>query len=175
MSTALDANEVANYLKSHPEFFDQYADLLAQVHIPDPHGGRAISITERQLGNLRDRNKQLEAKLGELIRYGEENDAITEKIHRMTVALITAADYPTVQRTVYSHLGGAFAVPHVALRLWGFAGENLTQYAEFSATDLATINCAKELKYPYCGPSSGIVGMAWLGEGVRSLPVTAWP
>ena len=45
MNAALDANEVAAYLKSHPEFFDQYADLLAQVHIHDPHGGRAISIT----------------------------------------------------------------------------------------------------------------------------------
>jgi len=113
MNAALEANEVASYLKSHPEFFDQYAELLAQVHIPDPHGGRAISITERQLGSLRDRNKQLEAKLAELIRFGEENDAISEKIHRMTVALIAATDYPVVVRTLYSHLGGAFAIPQV--------------------------------------------------------------
>ena len=169
MTADLEANEVASYLKDHPEFFDHYAELLAQVHIPDPHGGRAISITERQLGNLRDRNKQLEAKLGELVRFGEENDAITEKIHRMTVALIYAADYPTVVRTLYSHLGGAFAVPHVALRLWGFEAEALAQYPEFAATDLATINLAKELKHPYCGPSAGVAPMAWLGEGVRSL------
>lgn len=169
MTAALEANEVASYLKDHPEFFDHYAELLAQVHIPDPHGGRAISITERQLGNLRDRNKQLEAKLGELIRFGEENDAITEKIHRMTVALIAAHDYPAVVRTLYSHLGGAFAVPHVALRLWGFEAEALAQHAEFSATDLATVNLAKLLKHPYCGPSAGVVPLPWLGEGVRSL------
>lgn len=173
MTAALEASEVASYLKSHPEFFDQYADLLAQVHIPDPHGGRAISITERQLGSLRDRNKQLEAKLAELIRFGEENDAITEKIHRMTVALIAAADYPAVARTLYSHLGGAFAVPHVALRLWGFSSESLAQHAEFSATDLATINLAKELKHPYCGPSAGIDAVTWLGDGVRSLALVA--
>lgn len=169
MNAALEANEVASYLKSHPEFFDQYAELLAQVHIPDPHGGRAISITERQLGSLRDRNKQLEAKLSELIRFGEENDAISEKIHRMTVALIAAADYPVVVRTLYSHLGGAFAVPHVALRLWDFAGEEPSRQAEFSPTDPATIGFAKDLKHPYCGPSTGIAAMAWLGGGVRSL------
>jgi len=169
MTADLEANDVASYLKDHPEFFDHYAELLAQVHIPDPHGGRAISITERQLGNLRDRNKQLEAKLGELIRFGEENDAITDKIHRMTVALIAARDYPAVVRTLYAHLGGAFAVPHVALRLWGFEAEALAQHAEFSATDLATINLAKELKHPYCGPSAGVVPLPWLGEGVRSL------
>lgn len=169
MNTALEANDVASYLKSHPEFFDHYAELLAQVHIPDPHGGRAISITERQLGSLRDRNKQLEAKLTELIRYGEENDAISEKIHRLTVALIAAADYQTVARTLYSHLGGAFAVPHVALRLWGLAANESPQQAEFSPTDTATISLAKELKRPYCGPSAGIAAATWLGGGVRSL------
>ena len=169
MSAALEANEVASYLKSHPEFFDHYAELLAQVHIPDPHGGRAISITERQLGNLRDRNKQLEAKLAELIRFGEENDAIGEKTHRLTVALIAAADYPAVVRTLYSHLGGAFAVPHVALRLWSPAAEAATQQAEFAPTDPATINFTKDLKHPYCGPSAGIGALPWLGESVRSL------
>lgn len=169
MNAALEANEVASYLKSHPEFFDQYAELLAQVHIPDPHGGRAISITERQLGSLRDRNKQLEAKLAELIRFGEDNDAISEKIHRMTVALIAAADYTVVVRTLYSHLGGAFAVPHVALRLWDLAGEEPSRHAEFSPTDPATIDFAGDLKHPYCGPSTGIAAMAWLGSGVRSL------
>lgn len=167
--SALEANEVASYLKQHPEFFDHYADLLAQVHIPDPHGGRAISITERQLGNLRDRNKQLEAKLAELIRFGEENDAITEKIHRMTVALIAAADYSAVVRTLHTHLGGAFAVPHVALRLWGFTRDDLLQQEEFSATEPATIDFAIAMKHPYCGPSAAVAALAWLGDGVRSM------
>jgi len=170
MKAALDANEVAAYLKSHPEFFDQYADLLAQVHIPDPHGGRAISITERQLGALRERNKQLEAKLAELIRFGEENDAISEKIHRMTVALIAASDFGAVMRELYSHLGGAFEVPHVALRLWGIAQtEERAAQAEFSPADDTTKALASSLKHPYCGPSSGLEALSWLSSGVRSL------
>jgi uncharacterized protein YigA (DUF484 family) len=169
MNPALDANEVASYLKSHPEFFDHYAELLAQVHIPDPHGGRAISITERQLGNLRDRNKQLEAKLAELIRYGEENDVIAEKVHRLAAALIAAADYAAVVRALYSHLGGAFAVPHVALRLWGVAAEDQAEHAEFAAVDQVTITFANELKHPYCGPSTGLDVLPWLGNGVRSV------
>lgn len=170
MKVALDANEVASYLKSHPEFFDHYADLLAQVHIPDPHGGRAISITERQLGALRDRNRQLEAKLAELIRFGEENDAISEKIHQMTVALIAAADFTTVIRVLYSHLGGAFAVPHVTLRLWGIPeAEDKAAQAEFSPADETTIAFANTLKHPYCGPSADLEALSWLGSGVRSL------
>lgn len=170
MKDALDAKEVASYLKSHPEFFDHYADLLAQVYIPDPHGGRAISITERQLGALRDRNKQLEAKLAELIRYGEENDAISEKVHRMTVALIAAADFTSVVRVLYSHLGGAFAVPHVAIKLWGIEGtEGKADQAEFSPADDATREFVASLKHPYCGPSANLAALSWLGTGVRSL------
>ena len=60
----LAAKDVAQYLKDHPEFFDQYADVLAQISIPDPHGGRAVSITELQIGTLRDQMKRLEGKLG---------------------------------------------------------------------------------------------------------------
>ena len=163
---AMDANEVASYLKNHPEFFDHYADLLSQVSIPDPHGGRAISITERQLGALRERNKLIEAKLAELIRYGEENDAISEKVHHLAVALIAAEDFSAVTRVLYSHLGGAFAVPHVALRLWGTAA---TSHAEFPAADQATIALVNDLKHPYCGPNTHLDALAWLGDGIRSL------
>ena len=45
MKIELDANDVAAYLKAHPDFFNLYADLLAQIVITDPHNGRAISIT----------------------------------------------------------------------------------------------------------------------------------
>ncbi len=37
------AEDVAEYLKTNPGFFEQYADLLAQIYVPHPHGGRAVS------------------------------------------------------------------------------------------------------------------------------------
>ncbi len=167
MKIQLDANDVAAYLKAHPDFFNLYADLLAQLVITDPHNGRAISITERQLGALRDRTKQLEAKLAELIRFGEENDAISEKLHQMTVALVGAEKFSAVVHQLQDHLGGAFAVPHVALRLWEIGAlEGLT---ELSPADEDTKKFAAGLKHPYCGPSTGLEALAWLGSGVRSL------
>ena len=77
----MKSEDVARYLHDHPEFFDQYADMLALVTLPDPHSGRAISITEKQLFNLRDKVRTLESKLVELIGFGEENDAIGGKVH----------------------------------------------------------------------------------------------
>src|SRR5688572_17068109 len=109
---------VATYLKEHPEFFEQYADLLADIYIPHPHGGRAIPISERQILTLRERGKQLEAKLREVIQYGEENDAIGEKVHRLMLALLGARDLQTIVNAVHFNLREDFAVPHVVLRVW---------------------------------------------------------
>jgi uncharacterized protein YigA (DUF484 family) len=52
--------EVAKYLKEHPEFFENHAEALAEITIPHPHGGRAIPISERQTLTLREKNRQLE-------------------------------------------------------------------------------------------------------------------
>lgn len=166
----MDAKEVAAYLKIHPEFFDHYADLLAQVLIPDQHGGHAISITERQLSALRERAKKLETKLAELLHFGEENDAIGEKLHRLAVALVVAADFPAVLAALYFHLGTDFAVPHVTLRVWGVsAPQGDEDRLEFVAPDPATLAFAAGLRHPHCGPSAKLETLSWLGASVRSV------
>jgi len=173
----LPAKEVAQYLKDHPEFFDQYADALAQIHIPDPHGGRAVSITERQIGTLRDQVKRLENKLAELIRFGEENDVLSGKAHRLDVALVGATDAGSVLRLLYEHLCGDFAVPHVAVRLWDVPEAQIDPDApEFTPMSLAAHEFAATLKRPYCGAGGGPDVLGWFGAGgshVRSLALVA--
>jgi uncharacterized protein YigA (DUF484 family) len=169
MTAAMDANEIANYLKSHPEFFEQYAELLSQIHIPSPHGGKAVSITERQMGTLRDKVKQLESKLAELIRFGEDNDAIAAKVHRLGLALQGDTNLEAALRTIYSHLGEAFAVPHVAIRIWGIGRGDGVEFAPVDDGIKAFISFAKA---PYCGSAAGQQAVASLGEAgshVRSV------
>jgi uncharacterized protein YigA (DUF484 family) len=43
------AEEIAKYLQEHPEFFEEYADLLTSVYVPHPHGSHAIPLSERQV------------------------------------------------------------------------------------------------------------------------------
>ena len=83
---------------------------------------------------LREKSKALEAKLAELIHFGEENDAIGEKVHRLALVLIGAADLQAALRVLYSSLTDDFAVPHVAVRLWDVAGEGV----EFTPVSDAT-------------------------------------
>lgn len=162
----MKSEDVARYLHDHPEFFDQYADLLTLVTLPDPHSGRAISITEKQLFNLRDKVRTLEAKLVELISFGEENDVISDKVHGLAVALIAATDLAGVVRALYSHLGGAFAVPHVALRLWGIGSGDGN---EFAAVADGVRDFAARLQQPYCGTTKEQQALDWFGDAAANL------
>ncbi len=166
----LAAKEVAQYLKDHPDFFNQYAEILAQISMPDPHGGRAISITERQMGALRDQVKRLDGRLAELLRFGEENDVLSAKTQRLAVALAGAADAGSALLVLYAHLGGSFSVPHVAVRLWGVPGDPDT--LEFQSLGAEVKEFVKTLKRPSCGAGSGPDVEAWFGENgchVRSV------
>lgn len=163
------ADEVAHYLQNNPQFFEQYADLMAQIAIPHPHGGRAISITERQMLALRDKNRQLEGKLGELIGFGEENDAISDKMHRLAVALISAYTFPAVMHTLGYHLREDFAIPEVAVRLWSLPAGELEDLPEFTVVSQELQVYAETLKHPFCGSTAGFETSTWFGEASLNI------
>jgi uncharacterized protein YigA (DUF484 family) len=157
----MDANDVAQFLKAHPQFFDQHPQLLETIYVPHPHGGRAIALTERQIVTLREKVKLLEGKLGELIRFGEDNDAIGEKVHRLSLALLGAKDATAARQALEFHLREDFAVPHVALRMWGS-----------DPVDAALRDKAETMGAPQCGPAAGSPFLGWFGEAaghVRSI------
>src|SRR5258706_10834503 len=79
----LTTDQVAEFLRQNPGFFENHVDILMNLQVPHPHGGRAVSISERQLIAVREKSKLLEDKLRELIQFGEENDALGEKGHRL--------------------------------------------------------------------------------------------
>jgi uncharacterized protein YigA (DUF484 family) len=166
------ADEIAKFLRAHPEFFERHPELLEAIQVPHPHGGRAIPLAERQLLTLREKAKLLEGKLVELIRIGEDNDAIGEKVHRLSLALLGARDFRSVANALYFHLREDFAVPHVALRVWereGLGGE-----AEAEPVDQALRDLVATMGAPQCGPAPGSPFVALFPqarEHLRSLAV----
>jgi len=163
MTEPIDAGDVARYLQANPDFFEQNAELLAQMYVAHPHGGRTISLSERQMLTLREKNRQVETKLGQLIQFGEENDAISEKVHRLSVGLIAAETFPAVLHLLNFHLRDDFAVPHVALRLWD-KPENIDDLPEFAAVSEELQVFAETLARPYCGSTAGFGTASWFGE-----------
>jgi uncharacterized protein YigA (DUF484 family) len=156
----LKAQDVARYLEENPAFFDEHAELLARVSVPSPHGGNAIALSDRQVISLREKARALEAKLAELIQFGEENDVISERVHRLAVALLTARTLPTLLHELYYSLREDFAIPHVALRLWRADGDG----DEFAATSAELQAFAAQLAAPLCGPPASAEAVAWFGE-----------
>lgn len=164
----MNAEDVAKYLQENPIFFEDYADLLSQMYIPHPHGEHAIPLSDRQVITLREKNRALEAKLAELIQFGEENDVISEKVHRLVLAMLPANDLQTLVNTIHLHLREDFAVPHAALRLWKGAGEG----GEFAPVSDELKDFAQQLTQPFCGPNANFEAVGWFADAaphVRSV------
>ena len=164
----MKSEEVAQYLLDHPQFFEEHADLISRMVIPHPHGGRTISITERQMLSLRDKNKQLEGKMVELLQFGEENDVIGEKMHRLGVAVIAAGSFQSVIHTLNFHLRDDFAIPHFALRLW-HRPENVAELPEFAGVSEELQAFAETLTQPYCGSTAGFETASWFGIAASDI------
>ncbi len=163
----MDADAVAEYLKQNPRFFEDYADLVAEFFVPHPHGGHAIPIAERQIIALREKNLELENRLRELIRFGSENDGISEKLHRSTLALFAAPDLETTLAVLYQSLTEDFGVPHVASRLWGKVPER-SYLPELAATSHELRQYTDQLGAPYCGPNPPFEARDWFEDGESS-------
>lgn len=167
----MNEQDVADYLASHPEFFNQYSELLGSISLPHPHGGRAISLIERQMMALREKNKVLESKLVELVRFGQENDAIVERMQRWTRGLLLMRNTRQLPDALTTSLAEIFAVPHIALRVW----EATDDYAELAATapvPVELIKRANQLNSPFVGAASeaNAAALALLGvSGTQSL------
>jgi uncharacterized protein YigA (DUF484 family) len=91
-SPLLAEDQVADYLLGHPEFFERHNAVLARLRLPHQRGSAAVSLVERQVLVLRDKLTVLEKKLHELIENGRGNDAIVDRIHRLTRRLLRARD-----------------------------------------------------------------------------------
>ncbi|MDR0633573.1 MAG: DUF484 family protein [Azoarcus sp.] len=158
----MNDEKVARYLREHPGFLDEHSELLTVLTVPHPRHKKTISLTERQLHELRAKIRQLEQKLAELLRFGEQNDEISEKVQRLAVALLEADAGESARRALFCSLRDDFSVPHVALRLWGGAaggdGEAFAPVGEGARRLVA------EMARPFCGAPGNAEVLDWFGE-----------
>jgi uncharacterized protein len=88
---AINDGSVTQYLETHPDFFERNGVLLAKLRLPHLRdSGATVSLVERQVEVLRDRNQALERKLSELVGVARANDALADRIHRLSQRLIRA-------------------------------------------------------------------------------------
>ncbi len=158
----MQPEHIAEFLTRHPNFFNDFPTLLAELHIPHPHGTHAVSMSERQLIAMRDKVRMLENKLAELIQFGEENDGISEKLHALTLALLAARTPLDLVAALALHLREGFAVPHHALRVWNLPADTTPGLTD--PVSQAVRDSVAAMAQPVCGALAVNEADDWFGE-----------
>ena len=155
--------DIANYLANTPGFFERHAELLSSIQLTSPHGPRAVSLQERQMDLLRDRLKGFEHKIMEMIRHGQENAAIADRLHRYTRSLLITTDATELPDVLVRELMHQFLIPQAGIRVWGAAAEHAAlPFAREVSADARSF--ASSLSLPYCGANAGFEAATWLED-----------
>jgi uncharacterized protein len=167
-------DDIANYLANTPGFFERHAELLGAVQLGNPHGGRAVSLQERQMDMLRDKLKGMEMAIIEMIRHGQENGAIADKLHRWTRALMLNRNAAELPEVLVRELMHQFMVPQASVRLWGCdATFESLPFARQVSADVKSF--ASSLSAPYCGVNAGFEAVQWVDEPARVMSMALIP
>jgi hypothetical protein len=146
---------VGRYLEQTPDYFLRHPELLAALALPHPEAGRAVSLVERQVRVLRDRNEQSTHQLQELIAFARDNDQLGERVQRFALAMIDSDSLDEVLDTAQDMLRQEFSLDGVAVRLTGNPRPSCLRQ-EFVAPDDAMLDglltsLAARNGQPLCG------------------------
>jgi uncharacterized protein len=140
----LNDNSVADYLQTYPDFFERNSQLLTKLRLPHVRDGAAtVSLVERQVEVLRERNQSLERKLKELVDVARSNDALADRIHRFTRRLLRTTTRAQALAQIEAGLREDFDAYHSVLILpleKGAAGAPPAEATSHFLREVATDN-----------------------------------
>jgi uncharacterized protein YigA (DUF484 family) len=163
-------DDIADFLLNTPDFFGRHAELLSAVLLTSPHGNRAVSLQERQAEMLREKIKLLEHRIMDMIRHGNENMLISDRLQRWARSLFLTTSPQALPQAMAQGLQEEFMVPQVAVKVWGvdeaFAAE---PFAQGVSNDVKSL--ASSLMAPYVGANAGFEAVGWLPDASRVASV----
>lgn len=167
---------VADYLQKNPDFFERNANVLARLRVPHERGVSTVSLVERQVLVLRDKNQKLESKLRELVDVARSNDALSDKIHRLARRLIRARGATQLLDTLEASLREDFGASQWLIVLTRTDIPELKQIAsrhirvvERASSDLKMFETFFESARPRCGQIRDSQRDYLFGEGTVAI------
>lgn len=152
-----DELQLISLLKQCPDILQRHPELLAELEVPHDSGA-AVSLIERQISVLRDKNQQLDTRLCELMEVARDNERLAQSRHRIATNLLGAHDLDDVISIVLDELGNELKADFAVIRLFTTSETRLEQSpALFLSPDEEGVNVFKtmrEQKNPVCGRSS---------------------
>jgi len=163
LTNPITEDDIANYLANTPDFFHRHAELLAAVQLTSPHGHRAVSLQERQAEMLREKIKLLEHRIMDMLRHGNDNLLLSDKILRWAGKLLQGGEARALPERIAGEIAGEFAVPQVAVRVWEVSPAFASEAFALGVSDDAK-SFAAALTEPFCGLNTGFEATRWLSE-----------
>jgi uncharacterized protein YigA (DUF484 family) len=166
-------DDIAHFLVNTPDFFERHAQLLSSIQLMSPDNHRSVSLQERQAQMLRDKIRALEMRIMDMIRHGNENMIITEKLQKWACELLQT---PAAERvpSALNNIELRFQVPQVGVRLWGVANVFAdAAYAQGVSEDVKLT--AASMATPYVGTAMGMEAVQWLPTPAEAASVALLP
>lgn len=174
LTNPITEDDIADYLGNTPDFFERHAELLAAVHLTSPHSHRAISLQERQAEMLREKIKALEHRIMDMIRNGNENVILSDKLLRWARSLFLVADPLRLPGQIADEIAQQFSVPQVGIKVWDVAPQFADADFAQGVSDDAKL-FASSLMEPFCGVNTGFEVVNWLPNPLAAISLAILP
>ena len=171
---SITEDDIANFLANTPDFFERHAEVLAAVQLSSGHGTRAVSLQERQASMLREKIKGLETRVVDMIRHGQENVSIADKLQSWTRRLLQTAQARELPAAIVAGITTEFQIPQAAIKVWRVNGI-FSDESFVSGVSADAQTFAESLSAPYCGVNSGFEAIGWLPDPTTAMSVALIP
>lgn len=122
----LDETIIAQYLADNPSFFVRNSYLITRLQIPH-HSGAAVSLVERQVAMLREKNARLEKRLNDLVTVARENERLGTQVHDFTLKLVKHSSLDALIALTCDTLVQNFGAEAASIHLIDDASSRLSQ------------------------------------------------
>ncbi|MEZ5451683.1 MAG: DUF484 family protein [Thiothrix sp.] len=169
-SKDISAEQVAAWLRTHPDFFREHEDLLDHLTLPHPNTGGAVSLLERLVQRQRDRYQELQERQSDMLKAARDSEHVIARLHHLALELMTCDSLDDVVGTCNNMLRGDFKADSVVLRLIGRGrsrdGLHFIDPDDKSLKQLATLF---RKRLPVCGRLRPRQQMFLFGEDGASI------
>ncbi|MCF6253588.1 MAG: DUF484 family protein [Thiomicrorhabdus sp.] len=151
--STLHPEEVVNYLDQNRKFFHACPNLLDELSIPHPKTGKAVSLLERQVFQLREQRDALKVEVDTLFNIAGENGQLFVKVQAFTKALMATQTEQTALDCIYEQMANLFDVEHISMVSWEVPSQCLQGLSQLgvSQTWSETLKGSLEVNQPACG------------------------
>lgn len=149
----MTAEQVADFLRQHHDFFQQHEDLLDELFIPHPHTGEAISLLERLIARQRNNQNQLTHQLESLLGAARDSERVVSSLHHLSIELMGCDNLDDVVATCRDIMCSEFDADNVVMRLIG-QGDSCGNSLHFIDPDdnaLKMMSGLFQKRQPVCG------------------------